>query len=283
MTPRARGIRAEADSRRDIDGVVTLVSDKLYLLGGVEPVNGDLSWLPRQHRGFESLNSYLLVDGNHAALIDPGVSVYSERVKQQVGSLAGAGRPISMVLTRSELDCLGALDTLLDDLAVDCVYAGSGPANPFDYFDDAAGDRDIRLERMDNGQTVDLHPGSKLVMVKAPIRVLATGWLFDGSTKTLFTSDSFGYLPAAGPQGPRTSEVEPGPGTASLAREYLMTKFDWLAGAHLGSTKSALIETFRGFDVERIAPTHGCVIVGPKAVQAHADLMVALLDELDAR
>jgi flavorubredoxin len=188
---------------------------------------------------------------------------------------------LSILLTRSELDCLGSVEELLDTLPVESLYAGSGPGNPFDYFDEVAGGREVRLKRMDDRQTVgDVGTGG-LVMLKAPIRVLATAWLFDHGTRTLFTSDSFGYLAVPQAEGPRVSREAPDTHVERLAREYLMSKFDWLATANLGPTKKALTSAFADFPVERIAPTHGCVIEGRPAVEAHVALMQLLLNELE--
>jgi flavorubredoxin len=109
------------------------------------------------------------------------------------------------------------------------------------------------------------------------LRILPTYWLYDAATRTLFTSDAFGYCFVSAPDGSRlTTEDDPLPSVDDV-RTFTQAKHWWLPGAKVAPVVADLEARFERFDVHRIAPGHGQVIEGQDAVRAHCRLIVEAL------
>ena len=51
---------------------VELIPDQLYRIGAMMPLDGRISWVPPDVRGFQPANSFVVLDGLNATLIDTG-------------------------------------------------------------------------------------------------------------------------------------------------------------------------------------------------------------------
>jgi flavorubredoxin len=119
--------------------------------------------------------------------------------------------------------------------------------------------------------------------MQAPIRLIATRWLYDRATKTLFSSDLFTHLwrePATGPWIVTDADNDPTT-TADIRSFMLNTRYWWLEGAPTDSIRRGIGEVFDKFDVETIAPGYGCVLRGKKTVEKHIKLVDDVLKSLD--
>ena len=58
-----------------------------------------------------------------------------------------------------------------------------------------------------------------------------------------------------------------------------MLKFDWLEGAETEPLRAFVDDVFRTYDVQTIAPSHGCILQGAEVVQRHR----AMVDVVPAR
>lgn len=241
-------------------------------------MDGRLSWVPASWQGpdsrlSESLNTYVLIEGDRAMLIDSGVTVHREQIIAQLEGLLG-DRTLEVFLTRFEPDCLVNLPHIVRKFGVNEVHGG-GVSNPFDFFDDLStseqlrADAGVTLHRRLPGDDVKVGAGGRtLSLVATTIRLLTTFWAYDSGTRTLFTSDAFGHV--AVPEGGRLLvDEEHDPTTFETVRDHLFTKFDWLLGAETEPLRADLKKVFDTYDVERIAPTHGGQIVGRETVAKH--------------
>ena len=265
-----------------------LVPDRLYLLGDSVPLDGRISWVPPQARGWQPLNTYVLLEGEAALVVDTGVYAHRTTIREQLATLVEPGKKLSIFLTRPEPDVTGNIGEIASCYPVERLFAGGGP-NPFDAFESAKlmdpasrGNR-IQMERMPPGYQMKLGDARGVEVLRPAIRLLATFWGYDAATRTLFTSDCFGH----GVQVSRDSDCvirlgSPAQAEPIQVKAHLLAKFGWLARAKTQSILKNLEEMRGDRVIERIAPGHGMVIEGPEMVELHLDAMRTVLQELSS-
>lgn len=267
---------------------VELVPGKLYLLGDSVELDGRVSWVPGEVRGWQPVNCYVVRQDDAVLVIDPGVYLHRDTVAGQLETIVPAGTPVSIFVTRAEPDTTGGIGEIARRYPVERLYAGGGP-NPFDSFEavgdlDMAGRRErIQLERTAPGFQVPVAGTRGIEILRPSIRLLATWWGYDAATQTLFTSDSFGHTVQAQPDDPRvlTPALPPQHDVATVTA-HLTAKFEWLAHAKTPALRDSTRAMFVDRAVSRIAPAHGLVIEGPETVRAHIEALDAALLALAA-
>lgn len=268
----------------------TLVDERLYVVGGLIPLDGRVSWVPADATGFQPSNAFALVEGEHGLLIETGLAYHEALLLNQLAGPLSRVRDLKVLLTRAEMDVISNLGAIHQRFGVDELVTG-GLSNPFDAFDDAnsevkPGRRQID-ERSKTGDSIIRSPEIELgldrkVEVFSPVlRFLPTYWGWDGATRTLFTSDSFSHTAIADETSPRViDENTPDSTTVEAVEAFMFAKFEWLARARTESFRQFLIETFDKRQPEILAPTRGCVLKGRKVVERHLALVLdALSDE----
>lgn len=270
---------------------VELVPGKLFVLGDSIELDGRITWVPPDARGWQPINTYLLTEGlltegASALVIDPGVYVHRHVVRRQLEERVPAGSPLGIFLTRAEPDATGNIGEIASRYPVTKLFAGGGP-NPFDAFEAAGlmdpknrGER-IQMERMPQGYEVPVGGVRGVEVLRPIIRLLATYWGYDRQTETLFTSDSFSHVIQDSPDAPRVTSggAAQHAGTGAV-RAHLLAKFGWLAHAKTQSIVENLRAMRRGRSINRIAPGRGVVIEGRDAVEWHLDAVETVLKEL---
>ena len=264
---------------------VELVSNKLYGLGGLAPIDDGFSWIPKNVTGYEPVNAFLLLEDDAALLVDTGVPLHKEIVKNQLDEFIGSERELQVFLTRFEPDCLANLPTLTANFNFHTINGG-GVLNPFDFFDDISSaeqvksDYSLELIRKKPGDIVQMNADRKLELVVTPIRLLTTFWAYDATTKAMFTSDSFGHVQIQDPSQPAVLDAENDTTTFEQVRDHLLTKFDWLLGAETEPLIADVEKIFATYDVEILAPTHGAAIRGKETVARHVEMFLRVLSEI---
>jgi flavorubredoxin len=262
----------------------TLVPGRLYALGGTVENAGMISWLPPDRGGWESLNAYVLLEDRKALIVDTQLPV--------VGSLVAAQArgfdldEATILLTRAvEFDSLGNAELLEQVVPLKRLYVHYG-AWQWIYFRDrpvpALEQLGWEPRTLDKDDRVELGPGREVTILPAPLRLLMASWAYDHATRTLFTSDGFSHAVATGPEQ-RVVTSESDHLSEADVLEHLSTKFDWLEDADTDPIRRTLDEVFSRFDVERIAPTLGCVLSGRDVVERHAAMLDGALRSLGAR
>lgn len=265
--------------------IVELVPRRLYRLGGRVSCDGRVTWAPYNPGAVLPSSCYLAVDEDAAVLIDVGVARHGPDIVQQLDTLLAAGTPLDVFLTRMEADVVTALGSLLASRTVATVYAG-GAQNPFDFFDDLNASGIIEsgfqasLGRKKPGEAIPLSPDRELKVLTTPLRLLATYWLYDTGTRTLFTSDSFGYATTGGARSAPVVTMSNDAVTEDAVLEQLRGKFDYLFGAATHKIAEGLENLFNQLAIDRIAPSHGCVLEGPDVVERHCLMMLQRLRKM---
>lgn len=260
---------------------VEILPGRLFGLGGVVCLDGSVTWGPADGR-YQPINAYLLIDGEHALLVDAGVKVHESLIREQLHSVLPPGSKLSVFLTRAEYDCFGSLTAVSTDYDVQQIYTG-GTQNPFDAFEEVTGfaerwDQRLQLGRQAVGHTQVIDTSGGLEVITPALRVLATFWAYHASTKTLFTSDVFGHTSM--PERDSAHVIDRGTAdtaTVESVREHLLSRFFWLVDANTSAMRDNLQSIFKERDIEVIAPTHGCVLVGREVVDRHVNLLLDVL------
>ncbi|MFC5753223.1 hypothetical protein [Actinomadura rugatobispora] len=252
--------------------VTELVPGALYRIGGTVPAC-DLTWLADGTASFEPLNCYLLTTPGDAVFLDTGPAILRPRVARAARELAG-DRALWVFPTRNEFDCIGNLGLLLglrDDARL--LFGGGGGILEWVGDEDGRsflGRREIRLAP--NGSTTEFGGGVRFHWLDAPVKqMFLTQWAYEESTKTLFTSDFFGWSrPGAADAPPVVQRPEDLPGPDALLEE-IPRRVNWLPGATAPEVAEAFDRVAAAYDVERIAPVHGRVISGAATVRRAFD------------
>jgi len=118
--------------------------------------------------------------------------------------------------------------------------------------------------------------------MQAPIRLIATRWLYDRATRTLFSSDLFTHVWRPHADGPWVvTDANDTTAARDLRSFMLNTRYWWLEGAPTDSIRRGIDEVFAKHEVETIAPGYGCILSGRKVVARHVRMLDEILKELD--
>lgn len=257
--------------------IVPLVPGVLHRIGGVVPAR-DLTWTPDSATRWEALNSYLFTTENEAVFIDTGARICAPQMERAVRELVG-DRSVWVFPTRNEPDCIGNLGYVLGlSDRVRLLFGGGGGI--LEWINDPAVDEQLVrsfLNRREivpaaNGTTREFSEGLRFHWMDAPVKeMFLTQWAYEERTRTLFTSDFFGWSHLEGPNAPVVADGGDGlPGVDEITEE-LPHRFNWVPGAHCPEVLDAFEETIARHPIEHIAPVHGRVISGQESVQAVID------------
>lgn len=257
---------------------VPIVDGQLYVLGGTVEPQGRIHWIPKDATGDAPLNAFVIVDGDKGMVVDTNLPIVSDAVVNQLQGLGLA--ELNILMTRPvEFDSMGNCEVLIRNFNVARVYSEvTFPPQDWVAFRDE--EPLPAFEPLVHPKGTDLQFGNRLLsLIDARLKLLATVWVFDHVTKTLFTSDSFSHVTAPQP-GVQVVTSDNDTTTPEQVMSHMLTKFDWMAGAFTGPMGRFCNEVFETYDVENIAPTIGCVIKGRELVQHHRQLMDDTLRKL---
>jgi flavorubredoxin len=265
------------DTPPDVAGeIVELAPGAVYRLGGRAARNGRVSWAVADGR-WEPISCYLLLEGADALLVDTGVAVHGPLIVDQLAELLPDGARLSLFLTRAELDCMGNVAAISERFPLERIVTG-GVVNPFDTFDVAADlvPESVQFTRGADTSSLGVGPGRELDVLRPVLRLLATFWAYDVATRTLFTSDAFGWVAADAAGAPVAADVDV---DVRDIRASLDAKFEWLADVpDLSAVIAGVRALFDERPVDAIAPGHGCVLAGRSVVTRHVGALLSALD-----
>jgi hypothetical protein len=270
--------------------VIPLAEGKLYQLPNPYELNGFVSSHPVATRGFAPLNSYLLLEGDHAMLIDAGFSVHEASLLRQLSSLLDSS-------TRLEFfpNSIGEFSNVCNARPLTTHF---NVVKYYGVFDGANEWLDFRPEH--GGYGTDVGKGSmasvengiarsvdsldwaggvrKLEVFSPPMRLVPCNWAYDAATGTLFTADSFNHVWRETADGPWTVAADETAPTSGEVYDFLVgSRYWWLPGAATEELERDVTEVFDRLDVRIIAPRFGCTITEPSAIAAHYELLLGAL------
>jgi hypothetical protein len=269
-------------------GIAPLAAGRLYALQNPFALDGRVSAYPASARGFSVSNCYLLTQPDGAMLIDTGFGKDEATIRGQIESLIAPGLPLSMFPLRlNEFMSINNVESFAGHFNVETCYTSNPDAALWFDFGAREDGRSLldsmSVTAVTRADSIRLgRRGREIDVMQAPIRLIATRWLYDRATRTLFSSDLFTHLwreTAAGPwvvQDSETNRADDDPTATRDIRSFMLnTRYWWLEGAPTDAIRRGIGEVFDKFDVETIAPGYGCVLRGRNVVARH----YAMLDE----
>ena len=264
-------------------GIAAIDEGKLYALQNPFALDGRVSSYPASARGYSVANSYLITQSDAAMLIDTGFGKDEPAIRAQVESLIAPNLPLSLFPLRlNEFMSINNVEAFAGHFNVETCYTSNVDAALWFDFGAKANGRSIlesmKVTAVTRADTIRLGQRDRAIdVMQAPIRLIATRWLYDRATRTLFSSDMFTHVWRARENGPWIVTDADDRTSARELRSFLLnTRYWWLEGAPTGSIRRGIAEVFEKCDVETIAPGYGCILHGRAVVARH----VAMLDEV---
>jgi flavorubredoxin len=269
-------------------GIAALAAGKLYALQHPFALDGRVSSYPASARGFSVANSYLLTQSDAALLIDTGFGKDEPAIRSQIESLIAPRSPLSLFPLRlNEFMSINNVETFAGHFNVEQCYTSNIDAALWFDFGAKTDGRDIleamKVVAVTRADTIQLgKQGRAIDVMQAPIRLIATRWLYDRATKTLFSSDLFTHVWRDRAEGPWIVTDDDDKTTARELRSFMLnTRYWWLEGAPTDSIRRGIGNVFDTYDIETIAPGYGCVLRGRDVVARHYKMLDEFLKACD--
>jgi hypothetical protein len=269
--------------------IATLADGKLYALQNPFALDGRVSAYPASARGYAVANSYLLTRSDAAMLIDTGFGKDEPVIRAQIESLIAPGLPLSLFPLRlNEFMSINNVESFAGHFNVETCYTSNVDAALWFDFGAKADGRDIlqsmKVTAVTRADTIALgRHGRAIDVMQAPIRLIATRWLYDRATRTLFSSDMFTHVWREAESGPWIiTDADNDPTSPHDVRSFLLnTRYWWLEGAPTDSIRRGIGEVFDRYDIETIAPGYGCILRGRNVVARHYQMLDEVLKACD--
>jgi flavorubredoxin len=270
-------------------GTAAIAEGKLYALQNPFALDGRVSSYPGSARGWSVANSYLLTQSDAAMLIDTGFGKDEPAIRAQIESLIAPGLPLSLFPLRlNEFMSINNVESFAGHFNVETCYTSNVDAALWFDFGAQAEGRDIlesmKVTAVTRADTIRLGKADRAIdVMQAPIRLIATRWLYDRATRTLFASDMFTHVWRDARTGPWiVTEADNDPTSLPDVRSFMLnTRYWWLDGAPTDSIRRGIGDVFDTYDVETIAPGYGCILHGRDVVARHYGMLDEMLKACD--
>ena len=270
-------------------GIASMADDRLYALQNPFALDGRVSSYPASARGFSVANSYLLTQPDAAMLIDTGFGKDEPAIRAQIERLIAPRLPLSMFPLRlNEFMSINNVESFAAHFNIDQCYTSNPDAALWFDFGTTANGRSIldamKVTAVTRADTIELGKAGRAIdVMQAPIRLIATRWLYDGTTRTLFSSDMFTHTWRGTETGPWiVTEADDDATSLRDVRSFMLnTRYWWLEGVSTDSMRRGIGDIFDKFDIETIAPGYGCILRGRKVVARHYRMLDEFLKSCD--
>ena len=271
--------------------VFSLADNKLFALQNVFELNGRISQYPKSARGYPPSICYLLKQDDGALLLDTGYTAHEGSLLSQIKSIIDIDLPLHVFPMRiNEFMSVCNAMPIAEMFNVIACYA---PIPDIDCWLDFNWDnRDGDNAEPLNLKTALLDPKGKIEVgnsglrlvdaFNAPIRLINTSWIYDGVTRTLFTSDMFTHFWSDKPEGPWILTANDDNSSVESVKSFLLnTRYWWLAGANIDGLRQEVMDVFERYEIETIAPAYGAILQGRDLVERQFSLLNDALLSLD--
>ena len=269
-------------------GIATMAEGQLYALQSPYPLDGRVSSYPASARGWSVANCYLLSEPDAAMLIDTGFGKDEQTIIGQIESLVPPRLPLSMFPLRlNEFMSINNVETFAGHFNIETCYTSNPDAALWFDFGAKTDGRSILdsmpVTAVTRADVIKLGKhGREIDVMQSPIRLIATRWLYDRATKTLFSSDMFTGIWRDTPQGPWVVTEATDTSTMQDMRSFMLnTRYWWLEGAPTDSMRRGIDAVFDKYDIETLATGYGCILTGRKVVQRHYKMLDEFLKACD--
>lgn len=271
--------------------VLTLGDPRLSVISNPYAVDGRVSWHAPDVRGFAPSNVYVLREGTRALVVDTGLTVHRAAVLADLEvALDGVDDVEVFTLRQGEFDSICNLLPIVERFGVRTVHGQFEEALRWADFDPVsllhplpAAIRDgVETNIVSRRAELSLGGDRTLLVVRPSLRLLTTHWIYDAATRTLMTSDAFGYAVASTLDGPwLVTEDDDDLTGDDVLRHLLGTRFWWLADSEVSELREELAG-LAALGAEAIAPAFGRPLLGADVVARHWDLLDRALVALES-
>ena len=270
-------------------GIAALADDRLYALQNVFALDGRVSSYPASARGFSVANSYLLTEPDAAMLIDTGFGKDEPVIRAQIEQLIAPRLPLSMFPLRlNEFMSINNVESFAGHFNIDQCYTSNPDAALWFDFGAREDGRSIldamKVTALTRADAINLgNQGRTIDVMQPPMRLIATRWLYDRATRTLFSSDLFTHTWRARATGPWIiTDADDDPTSTRDVRSFMLnTRYWWMDGVATDAMRRGMGDIFDKHDIETIAPGYGCILRGRETVARHYRMLDHFLKDCD--
>jgi hypothetical protein len=270
-------------------GIASLADDQLYALQNPFALDGRVSSYPGSARGFSVVNSYLLTQPDAAMLIDTGFGKDEALIRGQIEQLIAPGLPFSMFPLRlNEFMSINNVESFAGHFNIETCYTSNPDAALWFDFGAKENGRGIldamNVTAVTRADTINLGKSGRAIdVMQAPLRLIATRWLYDRATRTLFSSDMFTHVWRDSETGPWiVTDADNDSTSPRDVRSFMLnTRYWWLEGAPTDSIRRGIGNVFDKYDIETLAPGYGCILRGRNVVARHYQMLDEFLKACD--
>ncbi|OSM01510.1 MBL fold metallo-hydrolase [Magnetofaba australis] len=239
---------------------------------GPVPVTDEIIWVGiHDEAASVHCNSYLILDGEEAVLIDPGSIPHFPVVARKIIEVIDPHRISTIVVTHQDPDVCGNLPVMEDVIERSDLIIAAHPTTAWliKYY----GVKSQIVSAEDIGYRIITERGRILEFIPTPyLHSPGAAVLYDHKSHTLFSSDLFGGVDGAG--GAAWSLFAPAHYHDLMAPWHQTTMPN-------NATLKRGMQILGQYHAQRICPQHGSVIDGVDNVQAAIDFLTDLPCGLD--
>ncbi len=290
MQPKAEKAVSAQDAPIEV-----LAEGQVFALRNLLQLDGRVSAYPGHTRGYSVSNCYLLKEPDGACVIDTGYAANEAQILTQIGSLVPRDLPVALFPLRiNEFMSVGNAMAIARNFNV--VEAFSPTPDPIkvwiDFASTNAADRTrdeptFKSTRITGLINYDVGGSGRRIIdiFQTPIRLINTTWIWDATTRTLFTSDSFTQVSADHPEGPWLIDgFDPTDERLSIQfmQSFMLnTRYWWIEGARTETLRRGVEAVFKRYPIETIAPGYGAILRGRDLVEQQFAALDDILRRLD--
>lgn len=276
---------------------MTITDGAAYALCNSIVLSGMESSHPAEARGVTSSNCYLLVEGEHALMVDTGFAVHQRALVAQLEQLLDERSQLALLPLRfGEFAGVCNVRPIAERFGATQLY-GRFFGEPDEWLDfrpdlDAPGAPGGGLAELRSVPTpadgrIAVDPVGRRVVeiLVAPVRLLPEPWAYDHRTRTLFTGDLFGWVDLESEGSAAVlQESDEDATTVEAVGTYLeRNRFWWLAGGDTESLRNGMSSLAERLEIETIAPGNGRVLRGRPVVERHLTMFDEALAQAEQR
>jgi len=267
-----------------------LADGRVVVLSNSYELDGRVTTHPVDARGYAPMQTYLLKEGERALLLGTGLTGQEDQILNQIDEARGTAR-LSIMPLGFDFTLLSNARPIADRFGLEYVYQPQYADAPWTWLNlrpefpvderDALRSADVGMMKTGTPILLDAAGDRTLHLIVPPLRLLPNPWLYDEATRTMFCVDVFTWVWRPEDRGPWViSEADDDPTTLDTVRHALFdNRYWWLPGADTTRIRRALADTFERYEIENLAPDHGCALEGSAVVSRHYQLLDDLLAE----
>ncbi|CUR58484.1 conserved hypothetical protein [metagenome] len=280
----------DTESSYEEGPIVPLVDGRLYLLPNPYRLDGRVCTHPPDASGWASQNCYLFVENDRAVLVDTGFSIHEASMLSRLEEIITPDMTLEVsVLRLGEYYGSCNVRPIVERFGVQKVYsARRDGVESTDFRPDhvpwgtptgTGSFATVEKVQMRGNGSIEMGVDRTMSLVKPPLRLLSTNWLYDAGTRTLLTADMFTHSWLDQPDGPWVSSPDEAVPSAAEVRAFMVgTRYWWLPGSRTAQMVVDLHQIFDQYEVDRIAPGFGLVIEGSELVKEHVRILSEVLE-----